>query len=146
MIDVLGTVQRVRRLAAESGGVNPEGAWPLTVVIGHLAIVDRDVWLPRLRQVAEEHRPAWSWWEPQGTSWEAMYANRHVGVVAAEFDAGRRAIERHLRALDSAGWRRFGVHQTFGALDVTGLMRRMLDHDDEHLGPIEAAGASRQPG
>ena len=36
-------------------------------------------------------------------------------------------------ALDDAGWARTGTHATFGELDVSALMLRAIDHDEEHL-------------
>ena len=37
-----------------------------------------------------------------------------------------------VRALDDAGWARFGTHETYGRLDVAGLLRLAIDHDEEH--------------
>jgi len=41
-----------------------------------------------------------------------------------------------LDALGPAGWARTGTHDTFGVLDVAGLMEKALDHDDEHLASL----------
>ena len=34
---------------------------------------------------------------------------------------------------DYDGWDRTGVHETYGRLDVAGLLRVAIDHDEEHL-------------
>jgi hypothetical protein len=41
-----------------------------------------------------------------------------------------------LDALGTDGWARTGTHDTFGVLDVAGLMEKALDHDDEHLASL----------
>jgi hypothetical protein len=53
--------------------------------------------------------------------------------VVELFRATRARIVEHLDALDAAGWAQTGVHETYGRLDVAALMRRALDHDEEHL-------------
>jgi len=42
-----------------------------------------------------------------------------------------------LRALPLDGWRRAGIHATYGRLDVAGLLELMLEHDETHLGELE---------
>jgi hypothetical protein len=34
------------------------------------------------------------------------------------------------------GWTRTGTHDTYGVLDVAGLMTVAADHDDEHLASL----------
>jgi len=89
---------------------------------------------PRLRQLVEEDEPRWPWAEP----------DRWPGSPGASLDellsvhADRRATTTALLdALDDAGWERSGVHEVYGRLDVAGLMRRALSHDDEHIESLE---------
>jgi phytoene/squalene synthetase len=49
------------------------------------------------------------------------------------FRASRGRVIAKLDMLDDAGWSRNGVHQTYGRLDVAGLMRRTIAHDEEHI-------------
>jgi hypothetical protein len=49
------------------------------------------------------------------------------------FRASRARVVAKLDALDDADWARSGVHETYGRLDVAALMRRALDHDEEHI-------------
>ena len=42
-----------------------------------------------------------------------------------------------LDALADAAWERSGVHEVYGRLDVAGLMRRAVSHDDEHIESLE---------
>jgi DinB superfamily len=119
------------RLAAAiaSAPPTPAGEWTPSEVLRHLLAVEDEVWQPRLRQLATEPEPHWPWYEPglaafDPNSWES---------VLEAFAAARRKTAAQLDALDDAGWAKAGIHATYGRLDVAGLMRRALDHDEEHL-------------
>jgi hypothetical protein len=108
----------------------PPGEWTPAEVVRHLIAVEEEVWHGRLRQLAAEDRPRWPWTEP----------DRWLGVPDASVDellavyADRRGTTIGiLDGLDDAGWLRTGEHATFGVLDVSALMDRAIDHDDEHL-------------
>ena len=53
-----------------------------------------------------------------------MFARRRAKTVAT------------VSALDDAGWARFGTHETYGRLDVAGLLRLAIDHDEEHAASL----------
>ena len=112
----------------------PPGEWTPEQVVRHLLAVDEEVWLPRLHALEDDVEPYWPWYEPglsdvDASGWEA---------VLELFRSTRARIVAHLDGLDAAGWARTGVHETYGRLDVTGLMRRALDHDQEHLASFGA--------
>jgi hypothetical protein len=111
----------------------PPGEWPPHVVIGHLAHVEAQVWQPRLHQMAVEDVPRWPWTEPQDLAWLQRCVPRSWDDVLAEFTAARTATVDYLRALPPEGWQRRGLHAVFGELDVAGLCREILVHDEEHL-------------
>jgi hypothetical protein len=122
------------RLAAAARAANPEppapGEWPPTDVVRHLIAVEEEVWQPRLRQLIAENEPHWPWAEP----------DRWLGSPDASLDdllavhADRRATTIGLLdALFEAGWERSGVHEVYGRLDVAGLMRKAVTHDEEHI-------------
>ena len=116
--------------AALTGRPVPPGEWGPTEVVRHLIAVEGEVWQSRLARIAAEDDPHWPWIEPglapgfDGAPLEAM-------VVA--FAAARAANVATIRALDEAGWVRFGTHATYGRLDVEGLLRIAVDHDADHL-------------
>ena len=43
-----------------------------------------------------------------------------------------------LGLFDGEGWARTGLHETYGRLDVAGLLRIAIDHDEEHLTGLAA--------
>jgi hypothetical protein len=111
----------------------PEGEWPPVVIVGHLVRVDESVWLPRLEEMAVVENPHWQWWEEPDFDWFGTYGHRPLGDLLADLTAARAAILDHLRQLDVVGWARVGTHDTFGLVDVQGLVRELLVHDGQHV-------------
>ena len=126
------------RVATAARAASPEppapNEWPRTDVVRHLIAVEEEVWHARLRQLIAEEEPRWAWVEPdrwQGSPGAtlddllAVYADRRAATVAL------------LDELGDDGWEKTGVHATFGRLDAAGLIRKALDHDDEHIASLE---------
>ena len=136
MTDDRGLVERLAavpdRLAASAATAPPPapGEWSATEVVRHLIAVEQEVWLPRLAKLEAEEHPRWEWAEPgpwpgePGATLDELL-DRYRGLRAATL--------ARLTALGEAGWARTGTHQTFGELDVAGLMAKAIDHDEEHL-------------
>ena len=125
-----------RRVAArESAGGPLRGEWTAREVVGHLVAVETEVWQARLDALAAGPRPEWSWIEP-GVSDEPDAATLEGAIT--RFAALRAATLARLVALDDAGWARWGVHATYGRLDVGGMFGVAADHDDDHLAALEA--------
>jgi hypothetical protein len=109
------------------------GEWTPSEIVRHLIAVEELVWHVRLRQLETEAHPHWAWVEP----------GQWLGAPGADLDAllaAHAAVrERTLAMLDSLGsdgWARRGTHDTYGELDVAGLMAVAADHDDEHLASL----------
>lgn len=115
---------------AVEGQPSPSGEWSPAEVVRHLLAVEREVWASRLARVVAEDDPHWSWTEPGLAD---GYEGRPVAVVLDAFAAARAANVATVRGLDEAGWARSGTHATYGRLDVSGLVRVAIDHDEEHL-------------
>jgi DinB superfamily len=126
---------RAAVLAARAGDP-PAGEWSAREVILHLAIVDELVWHPRLDSLLAggTEPPRWGWVEPG--LWSGPNDDTLVGALAA-YRERRAATLARVDALGEAGWTRFGIHATFGRLDVPGLLRVLADHDAEHLAQLE---------
>jgi hypothetical protein len=110
----------------------PPGEWAAREVILHLAIVDEAVWHPRLDSLlaAGDEPPRWSWVEPG--LWSGPGDDSVAGALAA-YRERRAATIARLEALGDAGRQRYGIHDTYGRLDVPALLRILADHDAEHL-------------
>jgi len=111
----------------------PAGGWGPSETVRHLIAVEDEVWRKRLARLAKEDDPHWTWTEPglapgldDATLVEILtvFARRRARTVAT------------VRGLDDAGWTRFGTHETYGRLDVAGLLRLAIDHDEEHAASL----------
>jgi DinB family protein len=126
--DALGAAAR-----AAPGAAPAPDEWTPTEIVRHLIAVEEQVWHVRLGQLETEDHPRWRWVEPgqwlgePGAGLDDVLG-RHARVRAATLSM--------LDALGPDGWSRTGTHDTFGVLDVAGLMTVAADHDDEHLASL----------
>ena len=118
-----------------SGTTARSGEWTARDVVAHLAAVETVVFQARLDQLAAGEDPVWAWTEPGPL--DAQEAAALEGALEV-FAARRAATVARVTGLDEAGWARSGTHATYGRLDVAGLLRIVVDHDDEHLASLEA--------
>jgi hypothetical protein len=125
------------RLATAARAASPEapapGEWTPAEIVRHLIAVEELVWHVRLAQLEGEDHPHWRWVEPG--QWLGRPGADLEGVLAAHA-AVRASTLATLDALGPAGWARKGTHDTYGELDVAGLMSVAADHDDEHLASL----------
>jgi hypothetical protein len=128
---------RLAVAARDAPQVTP-GEWSATEVIRHLVAVEEEVWHLRLDQLSTEEEPRWSWTEPG--PWNGPGCETLASALAV-FAERRAATVARLEALEPAGWRRIGTHETFGRIDVRRLIEIALEHDREHLGGLGAPAA-----
>ena len=122
-----------RVAAAVRGAISrpdPPGEWTTEQVVRHLVAVETDVHQARLRDLATIDAPRWTWTEPGPWSGEP---DLDLDGVLRRFSSLRGATLAMVDALDEEGWARSGQHATFGPLDVAGVLRNAVDHDNEHL-------------
>ncbi|HEV8402583.1 MAG TPA: DinB family protein [Candidatus Limnocylindrales bacterium] len=115
----------------------PAGEWGPIETVRHLIAVEDEVHRARLAQVAKQDDPHWTWTEP---GLAAGFDDASLLEVLTVFARRRAKTVATVRALDNAGWERFGTHATYGRLDVAGLLRLASDHDAEHLTGLAGAG------
>jgi hypothetical protein len=113
-----------------SGRPVEDGEWAPEQVVRHLVAVEREVHQGRLRDLDTAAEARWSWTEPGPWTGEPEL---DLEGVLARFAAARESTLATLAGLDDAGWERAGIHETFGRLDVDGLVKNAVDHDAEHL-------------
>lgn len=122
------------RVAAAAGAAAthpvPPGEWSVDEVVRHLVAVETDVHQARLHDLATVAEPRWTWTEPG--PWSGKPDLDLDGVVRRFAELRSQTLEA-VGALDEAGWARTGHHATFGELDVAGVLRNAVDHDEEHL-------------
>ena len=111
----------------------PAGEWGPNETVRHLIAVEHEVWRSRLRRVAAEDDPQWTWTEP---GLAPGFDDATLLEVLAAFARARARTVATVRALDDAGWARHGTHATYGVLDVAGLLRLAIDHDEGHAASV----------
>jgi len=125
------------RLAATAGPAaarpDPDGEWSVEQVARHLIAVEVEVHQSRLRDLATDDAPSWTWQEPGPWPGEPEL---DLDGVLGRFAQLRGETVATFRALDEAGWARAGRHAMFGSLDAEGLLRLAVDHDEEHLAGV----------
>jgi len=115
---------------AVEGRPVPAGEWTPAQVVRHLMAVEGEVWLARLATLAAGGEPHWSWTEPGPLP---GFDDASLDHVLGLFGRLRASTVDFLGMFDDAAWTRTGVHATYGRLDVAGLLRLAMDHDEEHL-------------
>lgn len=110
-----------------------DGEWGPNETVCHLIAVESEVWRARLARVAKEDDPHWTWTEP---GLAPGFDDATLVQILTVFARRRAKTVATVRALDDAGWARFGTHETYGRLDVAGLLRLAVDHDQSHLESI----------
>lgn len=109
------------------------GGWSAREEVLHLLVVESVVWHRRLDDIAATDDAHWSTTEPElGTEPD----ERPLDELLAAFAAARASTVARVPRLDDAGWARSGTHAKYGRLDVAGLLRLALDHDEEHLAAL----------
>lgn len=142
MVDPVAVRERLARFPARlatAAAAAPQeppapGEWTPTEIVRHLIAVEELVWHVRLGQLETEDHPHWAWVEPGQWLGAAGAGLQDVLARQARVRASTLAM---LDALGPAGWARTGTHDTFGTLDVAGLMTVAADHDDEHLTSLQ---------
>lgn len=109
------------------------GRWSVREEILHALVVEYVVWWRRLDDLEAGSHPAWSTTEP-GLGVDPD--ERDSAALLTAFMAARAATVARVARLDEAGWARTGTHAKHGDLDVEGLLRLALGHDEEHLGAL----------
>jgi len=122
--------------AASVAGPPPAGEWGAAEITRHLIAVEDEVWRARFASIAQQDEPRWAWTEPGQAP---GFDDAQLSELLAAFADARAGTVEIVRDLDESGWARAGIHATHGRLDVAGLLRLAIDHDQEHLMGIPAS-------
>jgi hypothetical protein len=137
----LAAIPRLLGAAARSAPAPADGEWSAREVVCHLIAVEADAWHVRLDSLwaaDSGEEPQWVWTEPG--PWDGP-GSETLETALLTFGTRRAATLERLTRLDDAGWRRTGMHPTFGRQDVQAVLQTALDHDREHLAAL--GGATR---
>lgn len=140
--DLLATFAGFPRRLADAvretaGSPVPPGAWGAAENVRHLIAVERLVWHVRFVEVLTLDDPHWSWKEP---GQEPGLDDASIDDIVSAFAAVRAETVATVAGFTDDDWTRSGTHDTYGVLDVAGLVRLAIDHDEDHLRGIVTPG------
>jgi DinB superfamily len=131
-------------IAALASGLGPDalrwrpraGEWCLTEVMAHLLDLERTVFLPRLRRIAAEERPAFETFDPDAWARERDHRARDFGADLEAFVEARADTLKFLQGLPRGAAERRGLSGHFGPVTLAQYATHAVDHDLEHLGQM----------
>jgi hypothetical protein len=116
------------------------GQWCANEVMAHLLHVETELFLPRLRRMATEDRPAFVAFTPEAWARERDHSTDRFAASLEAFARARTETLAFLRTLPATAGERPGVSSFFGPISLCQYATHIADHDVEHLRQIEACG------
>jgi hypothetical protein len=123
-----------------------DGEWCLTEVLAHLLDLERTLFLPRLRRIALEERPAFKTFDLDAWGRERDHRVRDFATDLDAFAQARAETIGFLRALPRGAGDRLGLSGHYGPVTLAQYATHAVDHDLEHLvqmRDLRAAGPAR---
>ena len=111
------------------------GEWSAHETLAHIASIDRQVFLPRLRRIAAEDRPVLKFFDEQAWHREHYDSNQPTAGLLADFADARR---QEIALLESQpDWSRWGMHETLHKRhSLAYIAHYAFRHTWEHLNQI----------
>jgi len=107
-----------------------ETEWSQRECLLHMAVVERHIFLPRLRRIAGEDRPLLPVVDEVELLKKEQAQPRSRAQLLADFLADR---EAEIAVLEKADWSRPGVHAARGPITLGWVADYALGHTYEHL-------------
>ena len=112
------------------------GEWSVKEVMAHFLKVERDLFLPRLRLLAEGNRPSFSSFDADAWARERDHREGDFEAEWRAFQDLRRQTIALLEKLPAGATEHVGFSGFFGPVTLIEYATHVADHDIEHLGQI----------
>lgn len=119
-------------LEDQDWGPGPE-EWSFRYIAAHLATVERECHLQRVKRIAAGEQPYFESYF--NTGWD--FSRYDMKESLDEWVAARREIIEFVRALSEDERSLTGTHSAFGRITLLDVLEMMLEHDREHLRDLE---------
>lgn len=133
--------ERIQRLIAEVSDedlcrAGPGGSWGAVEHIAHLKDFD-EVTLERVGSISQQDDPEIEDFDTDMRAIEQDYHATNPRATAGEFERLRAILVNRLDGLSDDEWRRTARHPELGTLTLETLIRRLDEHDAQHVRAIK---------
>ncbi len=126
------------------------GAWPIRVLVGHVADADLAA-IHRMRRVVAEENPVFADWDENAFVDSNLYGNVHEGYAdhpeadharvmnalggpMAVIHTNRQWAGQWMLSLDESAWSRSGMHPVKGVMTLRDILVSYVWHLEHHAG------------
>ena len=110
-----------------------KGEWCLTEMMCHLRDVDREVNLPRIKQILHEVNPFLPGILSDNWAAERKYCLQNGSQALADFTSARTELLQLLAQINPQDWHKPARHAIFGPTQLIELASFMVTHDKNHI-------------
>lgn len=79
-----------------------------------------------------QESPTFAWWEPDAQATLDKFKEMSLSEAAAQAMSARTQLLSVVKELTPEQWSATANHETFGQIDIAGLIIQILTHDEEH--------------
>ena len=123
--------------AADSFFVSGTDSWSAAEVFAHVR-ASNDIMEHRIYAVLARDNPTLPAYDDRQWAQVAHYTSLPLVDSVSTMRARRNELVRMLRAAPPEAWLREGLHETAGAITLLQIVRKIIDHDEEHISQIAA--------
>jgi hypothetical protein len=127
---------------AELRAAPTAGEWSAADILAHLR-ASADIMTPRIYMVLVRDRPPLPAYDDRRWAQIAGYAGLEFGQSLALFTLRRVEVVAMLRRVSPEDWARSGVHEEQGTTSLLELVGKLVEHEEEHGGQLEAIRGAR---
>jgi hypothetical protein len=125
----------LRSLAADQDWQPDPGEWSIRFIAAHLATTEKECYQDRVVRIAAGENPCFESYFNTGRDFSKL----ELLDSLSEWTSTRREIIEFVSALPEEKLALTGTHAAFGVLTIQGVLKLMLDHDQEHIENLEKA-------
>ncbi len=112
------------------------GEWSLVEILSHLYDVDKEVNIPRIKELKANPEPFFTAINTDDWADLKNYQANHLSTILPLFIQTRIALIDEILSLDAADWQKTISHTIFGPTSVLEIIKFMAQHDRIHIQQI----------
>ncbi len=108
------------------------GGFSLVEQVWHLADLEREAYAVRIRRILTEDEPLLSNFDGDRVAHERLYHRRDLAEGLLSFTLARTRTLQRLRDVSADEWKRAGLQEGIGRVELSDVPRMMAEHDRIH--------------